>query len=195
MNLALWNGSRIMSCISLLHSLQFSRLLRLEETIHLRGCFLQIRVIQDVASRFHAGGLVPGDLHPHTLVDPGEAHVAYCRSAEVVKEKGRDASGFAGFTPSTQLRAHGSGVVEEYPLATLRASFVLPPEPVLHLSVERQFAPFCLWSGTPATECPPGNRRGVVRTTTGVGILGGAVRNPDVAHLRVSGREARGHAR
>ncbi len=129
-----------MSCISLLHSLQFSRLLRLEETVHLRGCVLQVRVIEDVVSRFHAGGLVPGDLHPHTLVDPGEAHVAYCRPAEVVKEKGRDASGFAGFTPSTQLRAHGSGVVEEYPLATLRASFALPPEPVLHLSVERQFA-------------------------------------------------------
>ncbi len=142
MNLALWSVSRIMSCISLLHSLQFSRLLRLEETIHLPGCVLQVRVIQDVVSRFHAGGLVPGDLHPHTLVDPGEAHVAYCRSAEVVKEKGRDASGFAGFTPSTQLRAHGSGVVEEYPLATLRASFALPPEPVLHLSVERQFARF-----------------------------------------------------
>ncbi len=129
-----------MSCISLLHSLQFSRLLRLEETVHLRGCVLQVRVIEDVVSRFHAGGLVPGDFHPHTLVDPGEAHVAYCRPAEVVKEKGRDASGFAGFTPSTQLRAHGSGVMEEYPLATLRASFSLPPEPVLHLSVERQFA-------------------------------------------------------
>ena len=30
--------------------------------------------------------------------------------------------------------------MEEYPLATLRASFALSPEPVLHLSVERQFA-------------------------------------------------------
>ena len=54
---------------------------------HLRGCVLQVRVIEDVVSRFHASSLAPRDFHPHTLVDPGEAHVAYRRSAEVVKEK------------------------------------------------------------------------------------------------------------
>src|ERR1039458_810888 len=132
--------SRIMSCISLLHSLQFSRLLSPEETVHFRGCGLQVRVIEDVVPRFHACGLVTGDFHPHTLIDSGEAHVAYSRPAEVVKEKCRDASGLAGFAPSMQLRAHRPGVVEEYPLASLRASFALPPEPVLHLSEERQFA-------------------------------------------------------
>ena len=63
MNFAFESVSRIMSCISLLHSLQFSRLLRLEETVHLHGCVLQVRVIEDVVSRFHAGGLVPGDFH------------------------------------------------------------------------------------------------------------------------------------
>ena len=47
---------------SLLHSLQFSSFLRLHEPIHLAGRILQVRAVEDVVPRFHAGGLVSRNL-------------------------------------------------------------------------------------------------------------------------------------
>src|ERR1700722_6510177 len=142
--------SRIMSCIPLLHSLQFNRLLSGEETIHLRRSVLSVRIVKDVVSRFHAGGFAPRDFHSHALIDSGKAHIAHCRPAEVMKEQRRNSGRFAGFAPSGQLRTHGLRVMEEYPLATFRASLAatLSNPPFRRKRATR--APFCLWSGTPA---------------------------------------------
>ena len=55
--------------------------------VHLAGCLFEIGVIEDVVPRFHAAGFVPGYFHANTLINPGEAHIADGRSAEVVKEQ------------------------------------------------------------------------------------------------------------